>query len=219
LTHLLYAGRIASLSVRGSHFHGGHDGHLIKSRARESLLAYNMFRDGLGGRASYEVDLPNGGVATLIGNVIVQSPQTRNLVLVSYGEEGNPWERNALRMVHNTLVNESWMPAWFLRVARISAAKAEDVLAINNLIVGAGVFSLVNSGEFRGNWSATSGMLDDASRQGYALLPDSWLRGRASDIQGAGARTLLPSAEFEWPVGTSSISIDRLHWSPGAYQR
>jgi hypothetical protein len=52
LTHLLYVGRIASLSVRGSHLHGGHDGHLIKSRARKSLLAYNMIRDGPNRRAS-----------------------------------------------------------------------------------------------------------------------------------------------------------------------
>jgi hypothetical protein len=119
-------------------------------------------------------------VATLIGNVIVQSPQTRNRVLVSYGEEGSPWERNALRLAHNTLISEGWKPAWFLRAARELMAELEPVVALNNLVVGVGVFSLVNSGEFRGNWPATPGMLRDPDTLGFELLPDSWLRGRAS---------------------------------------
>ena len=65
LHHLLYVGRIASLKVSGSRFHQGHIGHLLKSRARRTELAYDMLVDGAGGRASYEVDLPNGGDALL----------------------------------------------------------------------------------------------------------------------------------------------------------
>ena len=42
LHHLLYVGRIASLQVSGSRFHSGHVGHLLKSRARRTTLAYNL---------------------------------------------------------------------------------------------------------------------------------------------------------------------------------
>nr|MCU0921631.1 hypothetical protein [Burkholderiaceae bacterium] len=219
LTHLLYAGRIASLSVRGSHFHGGHDGHLIKSRAGESLLAYNMIRDGPDGRASYELNLPNGGVATLIGNVIVQSPQTQNQVLVSYGEEGNPWERNALRMAHNTLVNEGAMPARFLRVATDRLPNLSPVVAINNLVVGPGTLAPVNAGQFAGNWHASLDMLRDVAAGAFELPTSSMLRGRGIDPRDVDAGALVPGAEFEWPVGSSAISAARTRWSPGAFQR
>ncbi|HRD86058.1 MAG TPA: hypothetical protein PLF63_12905, partial [Rubrivivax sp.] len=63
-------GRIARAVVTGSRFYGGYEGHLIKSRARETRLLYNLIVDGPDGEASYEVELPNGGVAHLIGNVI-----------------------------------------------------------------------------------------------------------------------------------------------------
>lgn len=219
LTHLLYVGRIGRFSVRGSHFHRGASGHLIKSRARESFIAYNMVRDGPAGRASYEVDLPNGGVATLVGNVIAQSAGSDNPVVVSFGEEGRGWERNALYMVHNTLINEGWKPAWFLRVDRDKVPNIASVRAVNNLLVGLGTFSLPNAVDFAGNWPATPGMLRDAATLAFELPPESWLRGRGVNPRDLVAAELLPQAEFEWPVGTVPIGLDRAAWSPGAYQR
>jgi hypothetical protein len=219
LTHLLYVGRIARFSVRGSHFHGGAAGHLIKSRARESLIAYNMIRDGPEGRASYELNLPNGGVATLVGNVIAQSALSENPVVVSFGEEGQGWERNVLTLSHNTLINEGWKPAWFLRVARERLPNIESVVAVNNLLVGLGVFSMPNPGEFFGNWPATPGMLRDVATLGFELPPDSWLRGRGVDPREAPDGTPVPSAEFTWPMGTTPLSSEPARWSPGAYQR
>jgi hypothetical protein len=182
------------------------------------VIAYNMIRDGAAGRASYEVDLPNGGIATLIGNVIAQSSQTENPVLVSYGEEGNPWDRNVLRLSHNTLISEGWKPGWFLRVAGDQVPNVETV-AVNNLLVGLGVFSLTNSGDFRGNWPATAGMLRDGATLAYELAPSSWLRGRGADLRAIGEGVLVPTAEFERPIGTVELPAGHKGWSPGAYQR
>jgi hypothetical protein len=42
----------------------------------------------------------------LIGNVIGQSGDTQNPVVVCYGTEGNGWGRNALLLQHNTLIHE-----------------------------------------------------------------------------------------------------------------
>jgi hypothetical protein len=79
LHHLLYVGRIDSLQVRGSRFHQGHVGHLLKSRARRTELAYNLLVDGAAGRASYEVDLPNGGDVLLVGNSLARARAPRTL--------------------------------------------------------------------------------------------------------------------------------------------
>jgi hypothetical protein len=62
-------------------------GHDVKSRARENYILYNRISDGPDGTASYEVDLPNGGLSYLIGKVIQQGPRTDNNTIVSYGAE------------------------------------------------------------------------------------------------------------------------------------
>ena len=41
LPHLLYVGRIARFTLLGSRFSGGRNGHLVKSRARESTLRFD----------------------------------------------------------------------------------------------------------------------------------------------------------------------------------
>lgn len=65
LSHNLYVGKIALLRVTGSYFHHANVGHLLKSRAAENQILYNRLTDESGGRASYELDFPNGGVATV----------------------------------------------------------------------------------------------------------------------------------------------------------
>ncbi|HEY7787903.1 MAG TPA: hypothetical protein VIF33_05195, partial [Casimicrobiaceae bacterium] len=42
LKHLLYVGRIARFSLVGSRLHDGFQGHLVKSRARENDIRYNL---------------------------------------------------------------------------------------------------------------------------------------------------------------------------------
>lgn len=116
-SHLLYAGRIAWLRVEDSTFHHGHVGHLLKSRAAVNEIVGNRLIDGDGGRASYEVDLPEGGQALLEGNLIEQSASTENLTLIAFGLEGLRPGMSRLAMRGNTLVNRHSLPARWLRSA------------------------------------------------------------------------------------------------------
>lgn len=218
LHHLLYAGRIASLQVSGSWFHDGHLGHLLKSRARRTTLLYNLLLDGAQGRASYEVDLPNGGDAVLLGNVIGQSALTHNRVVVAYGAEGNAWPQSRLRLAHNTLLSEGLGPAWFLRVWQERLPQGTQVQAVNNLSVGLGVFTLGASGSFAGNYPALPAMLVDVDSLNFALKEGSPWRGRGVDPRRAFGADLAPKAELAAPVGTRPLPAqDR--WTPGAFQR
>jgi len=217
LHHLLYVGRIASLKVSGSRFHQGHVGHLLKSRARRTELAYNLIHDGAGGRASYEVDLPNGGDALLVGNVVGQSAATENAVLVAYGAEGNAWPRSRLRMAHNTLISEGLRPAAFLRVWTERLPVGTPLQAVNNLLVGAGVFAPGVAGEFSGNVPAPRSMLADADALDFTLGAASPLRGGAKDPRASDVE-LVPRAEFRLPIGTRPLPKP-VRWSPGALQR
>lgn len=217
LPHLLYAGRIARLTVTGSRFHGGFEGHLIKSRARETRIAYNLIYDGPGGEASYEIDLPNGGDAVVLGNIVGQSSDTQNPVMVAYGAEGKAWERNQLLLSHNTLVSD-FPFAWYLRSWPERLTPDTAVRAVNNLTVGAGVFAWGATGHFSGNHFGFSGMVRDPASFAFELPVDSSLRGAAEAPAALGGPAAVPEAEFSFPIGTRPLAAPA-QWSPGALQR
>lgn len=216
LHHLLYVGRIGSVTVTGSRFGDGWRGHLLKSRARRTVLGYNLIVDGAQGSASYEVDLPNGGDALLVGNVVGQSAGSPNLTLVSFGAEGQAWPESRLRMVNNTLVNAAATPATFVRVWGERLPAGVEVTMVNNLTVGAGRLALGVEGRSEGNADASADALVDVEGLDFRLKPRSPLRGRGAALPAGDPAT--PRAEFTLPVGTRPIPPPAA-WSPGAFQR
>lgn len=218
LPHLLYAGRIARLSITGSRFHEGFEGHLIKSRAKVTQLSYNMILDGYGGEASYEVDLPNGGAALLVGNIIGQSPRTQNRTLISFGAEGNAWPDSSLTLVHNTLLSPGLIPGRLLRVFADRLPANTPVLALNNVLAGVAIFESGIEGRFAGNVHTLGRWLRNPSSLDYALPNDDKDRNAAVELAPyAAGRQLRPSAEFDLPIGRKSLPADgRL--APGALQ-
>lgn len=216
LLHLLYAGRIASLTISGSRFHAGHNGHLIKSRARKTDIRYSLILDGTTGTASYEVDLPNGGQATLIGNVIGQSNTTSNPVLVAFGAEGNAWPINQLVLSHNTLISDGLQPAWFIRVWRDKLPAGIQVHTINNLISGIGLFDYGLSGIHEGNYPVWNGAFVGKEVLDFRLSGRNWLRGMVKRpfIEGL---EVSPTAEFALPWGIKEGQMPE-KLVPGAFQ-
>lgn len=146
LPHLLYVGRIGRFSLRRSVLRHGREGHLVKSRARETVLIGNRLDDGRDGEASYEVDLPNGGIALLEGNTVVQSPLTQNTAMVSYGAEGAPWDQNRLTLRHNTLVNHHRPGGFFVQVWADRLPVDTAVLSEHNRLLGTGALQLGPNG-------------------------------------------------------------------------
>lgn len=213
LPHLLYVGRIARLSIEGSRFHNGFRGHLIKSRARHSKLRYNFIYDGPDGEASYEIDLPNGGDALLVGNIIGQSAGSQNSIIIAFGAEGSSWPNSRLQISHNTLINEGWHPAWFVRSWQEKLPEGTEIITRNNLTVGLGAFTTVLPGDHQGNFPLLPGALDPAVLD-FTLGPSALLRGR---VEAAGPAHLTPDAEFAFPHGTHPLAPPS-EWTPGAFQ-
>ncbi len=211
--HLLYTGQIASLRIQGSRFHDGHTGHLIKSRARRSELRYNLIYDGPQGSASYELEFPNGGAVTLVGNIIGQAGASANPTIVAYGAEGQFWPQNRLDMAHNTLINNRWLPAWFVRVWRSTFPATLELKAFNNLFVGLGLSSRGIEAREQGNLHAGKRALPKAGELDFRLTADSALR----TVPAAPADVLRPTAEFLAPFGISPLQAPSI-WAPGAFQ-
>ena len=217
LHHLLYVGAIDRFSVSGSRFQQGFRGHLVKSRAKENHVQYNLIHDNGGGSASYELEFPNGGVAFVIGNVIGQSAATENPIVISFGAEGNAWPDSALYLSHNTLLNERPGGATFLRVWTHKLPRDMELLAINNLIVGPGTFSAEATGKFEGNVQGPRELLQDAGALSLELPAGSPLHGAGVEPGQARGRSLVPRAEFVLPVGTRVVAAPA-RYTPGAFQ-
>ena len=218
LHHLLYVGRIGKFSVRGSRFYSGYEGHLIKSRASESRIAYNLIHDGDEGQASYEIDLPNGGLVWVIGNVIGQGTGAQNPVMVAYGSEGNAWPKSGLYLSHNSFVGNPWPPSWFVRVFEDRLPAGTEVKAVNNVSLGLGLLSPGTKGDFSGNvWAFRRRAVNSIYTLDFGLAEASGWRGQALPAGQGGGESLQPIAEFRLPRGTRPIQPPAA-WSPGAMQ-
>lgn len=218
LPHLLYVGRIGRLSVTGSRFHEGFEGHLIKSRAKESFIAYNLIADGWGGEASYEIDLPNGGQVTLVGNVIGQGPRAQNRTLVAFGSEGEAWPQSTLVMAHNTLLSPGLLPGRFLRTFPQRLPKGATVTALNNVLAGVAWLEKDNVVRYEGNVRTLGRWLRDPAAGDFALPVDSDSRREAVDLLADKATAAWrPQFEFNPPLGKRPLPASgRL--APGALQ-
>jgi hypothetical protein len=124
-------------TLRYSYSHHASSGHLVKSRALENYILHNRIMDEATGNSSYKIDLPNGGLAYVIGNLVQQGPNAENSTFLIYGEEGLINPNRALYVVNNTFVND------FGSGTFVSAGGSTATVQ-NNLFVGNG--TLVSGG-------------------------------------------------------------------------
>jgi hypothetical protein len=103
-THNIYVGAIAAFNLTNSYIHDAVVGHEVKSRAASNTITGNRIFDN-NGSASYSIDLPNGGNATISGNQIEQGAATQNPAIFAWGEEGNT-NGGMMFITGNTVVND-----------------------------------------------------------------------------------------------------------------
>jgi hypothetical protein len=136
-SHNLYIGNIDSLIFRFNYSHHAHVGQELKSRAWVNVIEYNRLSNEATGDASREIDLPDGGQAYIVGNVVQQGLLGENSNLVGYAAESlsNPGPHE-LYAINNTLVNERNVGSFF------SIANGTDLFkAYNNILAGGGTFT------------------------------------------------------------------------------
>jgi hypothetical protein len=106
-SHNIYVGAVRSFTLRHSYSHHARVGHNVKSRAATSYILYNRLMDERDGISSLILDLPNGGDAFVIGNVMQQGSHGENWSLMAYGAEMRADAApGRVYIVNNTLVND-----------------------------------------------------------------------------------------------------------------
>lgn len=137
-SHNLYIGRVDSLIFRYNYSHHAHVGHELKSRAWVNVIEYNRIGNEAYGDASREIDLPDGGQAYVIGNVVQQGLQGQNSNMVGFAMEstGNPGPQE-LYVVENTLVNEKASGSFFQMPGTVFFKAHGNILAGGGSMVSA----------------------------------------------------------------------------------
>jgi hypothetical protein len=133
-SHAIYAGVIGSVVVTGSSFADTCIGHDIKSRAAYSQIEGNYLSCGLGGSASYQVDLPNGGVGIVRDNCLGKAPDADNDHFIAYGAECQCYDDNSLLVADNNFISP--FPFWGGIYGDIKAKLVANFLPIDVTVSG-----------------------------------------------------------------------------------
>jgi hypothetical protein len=91
--HSVYIGHYGALRVTNSRFERGTGGHYLKSRSPRIEVLNSSFDDSQGQDTNYMIDLPEGAVGRIAGNVFVQGNGKENYstLIAVHAEEGrNP---------------------------------------------------------------------------------------------------------------------------------
>lgn len=208
-SHNLYINHLDTLIFRYNYSHHAHIGHELKSRAHVNYILYNRFSNENTGDASYEIDIPDGGFAIVMGNIIEQGPLSDNSGMVSYGKESlsNPSPHN-LYMINNTLVNNKATGTF------LSVGNGMSILKIyNSIFAGVGTFlnGTPNTLDTSKNWIVTDinncGFLN-AGNYDYHLKANSGAinKGRYAGVASNGY-SLTASQEYQHPANFTTRTI------------
>ncbi|HEX8241241.1 MAG TPA: right-handed parallel beta-helix repeat-containing protein [Allosphingosinicella sp.] len=103
--HSIYIGHYGSLRVANSRFERGRGGHYVKSRAPRIEVLDSSFDDSAGRRTNYLIDLSNGAVGRIAGNVFVHGTGKENYTtMITVAPEG-PENRSAGLVIEDNVAS------------------------------------------------------------------------------------------------------------------
>ena len=199
-THNVYVDGGDKLIFRYNYSHHANTGHTLKTRAAENYVLYNRIMDEADGTSSYTVDVPNGGLTFLIGNLLQQGPDTDNSAIVAYGAESlSSGRTHALYAVNNTVVNDRGSGTFFQ-----VASGASVLRLVNNLLVGSGTVASGKTADSQGNIQTSSAGLVDQAGFDYHLTSASPARNAGVAPGAAGSFDLTPVFQYQHPAHTEA---------------
>ncbi len=215
-SHNMYIGDFAEFTLQFSYSHDGNVGHLFKSRAYITDVFYNRITDETGGTASYEVDIPNGGTAYVIGNIIEQSATTQNPTILTFGEEGSPAGYDThLYVVNNTFINDLGSGTF------VADTTSTPAVIENNIFYKAGTISGQAAATLTTNFDGTSGAnpgFTNVASYDVTLLGTSACIDKGTSPGSAGSQSLSPVFEYVHPLSEVARKVVGPAIDIGAYE-
>ncbi len=194
-SHNIYIGKVRSFTLRFSHSHDSNAGHEVKSRARINRIEYNRLTDEGDGNSSYLIDIPEGGYAYVIGNVLEKGGRSQNPNAISFAAERRDVDEGGLWVVNNTFYNRQLDAIFVANRSKLPA------LVLNNVLLGAPVVLRDGPGADRNNSRKPAPGIVDGAGYDFRLTADSPLIDTAEDPGAAGDVALWPQFEYVHPAG------------------
>jgi hypothetical protein len=104
--HNIYISASAdTLDVQNCYFHHPRgQANSLKTRAQRSFILYNLIDEEAGGYGSWEIDIAQGGLNVIMGNIIIQGAAGANHGIIGYDAAINALED--FYFVNNTVINQ-----------------------------------------------------------------------------------------------------------------
>ncbi len=223
--HNIYVGLCSSCTIKFCYFHASIVGHEVKCRANVSYILYNYIVDGPTGDGSLSIDIPQGGLAFVMGNIIEKGPMTANSTVIGYGEEWPQGKFNPdseFYFVNNTIVTDRNPTIYFeiqpgtktaLIANNIFAGTAHPIIGFtdtesNVFNVDTSFFHFANPGSYDYHTYGFPGFTNAVQLgtvDGFSLKPTSEYAFPPLDSEQR-INTLFEVGAIEYIVGTRSVS-------------
>ena len=192
---------VHSFVIRFSYSHQANIGHEVKTRAQTNYILYNRLADEADGTSSYDIDISQGGLTYIIGNIIQHGAHADNAAMVSYAAETPSNAVQELYIINNTFVSEvTGSPvAVNLDDHGLSVAKMT-----NNLVVGIPERQVVGVSPakmlIRNNVVTAEPAFYDRAHREYHLTANSPAVRAGTDPDSVHSISLVPAYEFTYPA-------------------
>ncbi len=216
-SHNLYIGKIRSLTFRYNYSHHAKIGHCLKSRAAANYIIANRIMDESSGTSSYNIDLPNGGLSYVIGNLIQQGPNSPNSGMIAYEFEGASNPIQHLYLINNTIVNDRSNGTFVAISADVVPSRI--VRIENNIFVGPGTpFSFTPTTDLNNLVTASDPLLVNRAGYDYRLQAGSPAINAGADPGSAEGYALLPNRQYVHPLNDQARATAGGAVDIGAYE-
>jgi hypothetical protein len=216
-THNTYFARGDMVIFQHNWSHDSKNGQLFKSRAAVNHVRYNRFGDRRYGNSNLEIDLSEGGIAYVVGNIVHQGESTSNSSMLTFRPETPKTNTvHELYVINNTFVSERNATIFM----QVRGELAKQVI-LNNVLVGKGDALFVNQMKTplpaNNLHTQTPGFLDVASHN-YRLTASSLAVDKGVDPGVANGVSLVPAFQHVLPTGSQPRPVVGTALDMGAYE-
>jgi hypothetical protein len=225
-SHNMYISQTRTFTLIGSYSHHTIIGNIVKSRANNNFILYNRIADEDDGNSSYAIDLPQGGVSYVIGNIIQQGVNSPNYTMLEFSAESQKNPAQKIYIAFNTFHNEITKNG---QAIILYDKGLEEAVVADNFFVGFadqdhvlkyGTAGSMKKATMQNNLAIadpTQAGFQDLARYNYYLSSSSPAKGMGANPGSYNGQSLLPTRQYRHPA-TSEERTSAAQPSVGALE-
>jgi hypothetical protein len=145
--HDMYIGNVATFKISSSVVEQGNQGNVVKSRAKQSIIQCNVIKNGYDSnypKNGYLIDIPNGGEAHVLNNLVAQGSNAPQHTMIEFGAEGLSNPTQTLEIAGNNLINDYASGGTIINIfnAPTSGSVTKNIIVGPGTVLGGSISTL-----------------------------------------------------------------------------